>query len=779
MAVDLLIQSDLIRNWSAKWIAPADSEQEENFYFRTLNSFSVIEVPDKLVLHISAESHYILYVNGIETGRGPVRGIRDRNFYDSYNIAPLLKTGDNIIAVLVYCMNIATFVAVPAQPGVILEIENLLTTNRDWKTAPAEDWRLDVEFYTSQTGFSEWRDFRKEPQGWTLGKNTEHWALAMEIASAPGIYQKKLLPRDIPALTQDVCLPVSIPVKASVPPPVDLTDIKVARLMSEEKHYPFLAEIICEDSLIKINPDDKRTGVVFIFDFATEIIGRFELDITAPRGTVVDVGYEEELQHNRLNLERERYHFSDRYILRDGRQTIGNSINERGFRFVQIVLRNFDQPIIIHLAQAINIRYPFKQRATFDCSDTLLNRIWDSCQETLRACTTDVYTDCPWRERTLWLGDVLVENKTALELFGDPRVSRRVFKITFAQADEQGLLPNLCTGTWMIASSCLYIVHMLKDYLMYSGDKALIRELLPQMEPLLETVSRWSDDDHLLMVPEGYKNFFDWSFELNEFDGQKTSLINYLYIMSMKTTMELAEFVGIDIDRVKYQRRIEQTADACNKYFFKDHENLLADCLDGGVPSEKSSQLAHAFALLSGEFNPEHRAHLINALGNKNVKEPELFLFFFVFEAMKKYDKKAAGLATIRKYWGDMVRSGSPTIWEYGVYIKGKQAANGSGSLCHAFSISPVDFFQTVILGIAPLAPGFSEFKVAPDPMDLDSAAGTIPTPHGDIFIKWMRNADNLDVELQVPDGTTAVTEAGRVFTSGKHKFNCCLRDSY
>jgi alpha-L-rhamnosidase len=640
MSLDLLIQSNQIRSWHAKWIAPAGSAQEENFYFRTVNSFGLVELPDKVVLHISAESHYILYVNGIEAGRGPVRGIRDRNFYDSYDIASLLTEGENIVAVLVYCMNIRTFTAVPSQPGVILEIEDILTTNKDWKISQAEDWRRDIELYTIQTGFSEWRDFRKETPGWTLGQNVKKWDSAVEISPDADICQKKLLPRDIPALTHDICLPSAIPVKASVPPLEDVTDIKVARLMTEETHSPLSVEMTIEKDVIKINPSETNAGVALIFDFGTEIIGKFELDITASDGTVVDIGHEEMLQNNRLHLEFERYHFADRYILRNGRQLVGNTINDRGFRFVQVVLRNFDQPITIHLTKAINIRYPFEEKGTFSCNDTLLNQIWDASRETLRTCTTDVYTDCPWRERTLWLGDVLVENKTALELFGDPLVSRRVFKIAFAQADEQGLLPNLCTGTWIIASSCLYIAHMLKDYLMYSGDKELIRELLPQMEPLLESVEAWSDDDHLLTVPKECKNFFDWSFDLPEFDGKKTSLINYIYIMSMKTTMELAELVGVDIDHIKYQQRIEQTAISSNKSFFKRDENLLADCLENNVPSERSSQLGHAFALLSGEFNPEHREHLINALGNKNVKEPELFLFFFVFEAMKKYDKK-------------------------------------------------------------------------------------------------------------------------------------------
>ena len=50
---------------------------------------------------ISADSRYVLWVNGHEVGRGPARSQPYRQRYGSYDLAPYLSVGRNVIAVLV------------------------------------------------------------------------------------------------------------------------------------------------------------------------------------------------------------------------------------------------------------------------------------------------------------------------------------------------------------------------------------------------------------------------------------------------------------------------------------------------------------------------------------------------------------------------------------------------------------------------------------------------------------------------------------------------------
>ena len=312
---------------------------------------------------------------------------------------------------------------------------------------------------------------------------------------------------------------------------------------------------------------------------------------------------------------------------------------------------------------------------------------------------------------------------------------------------------------------------MLKDYLMYSNDKELVKEVMPAVTLILETFSSWEDENGFIVPDKKYWNFFDWGFELNEIslNGRLTSLLSYLYIMAMKTVMELAEITNEKIDYAKYKARIKNTSSNLEKCFFKEDQKRLADWLEDGKSSENSSQLAHAFALLSGECSTANRKYFEKALSDKDVLMPEMYLHLFVFQAMRLCGRELDGIERIRKYWGNIVKSGSPTLWEAGIHEFGKSAFGGDGSLCHGFATSPVDLFQTSILGIEPLSPGFSIFKVNPKALDLTFAEGRVPTPHGNISIRWEREDNYLKVKLIVPAGTVAETIDGNSYAPGTH----------
>ena len=774
---------------TAKWIAPKNSSKSQNFYFRTRTKFELSKIPEKSALHICAESYYLLYINGIEVGRGPARGTHTHNYYDSYEVASLLKPGNNVIAALVQCMNYDTFIAAPAQPGVIIALDSTAVSNSTWEIQTAKDWRSDVDPFTFQVGASEWHDLRLEPIKWTIGKDSTTWKSAWEIPNTNKIYTKKLLPRDLPALAERTFYPTDIPITASVPANTDLEASNISAIMNKESYSVLnenqitgLATLLTgQAACTQIKPGPDPFGATFVVDFDTEITGRFEMDLTAPEGTVVDICYNETLKGDRLAVQhaQESYHFTDRYILREGQQKIGNSIFDRGFKMVQIVVRNFNAPIKIHQIKAIDNRYPFVERSSFHCNDLLLNQIWDACCLTLESCTTDIFTDCPWRERAFWVNDLIVENKTSLQAFGASEIHRRAFRLAFSDSHTDGLIPGVCPGPAendenILLPTNLFIILMLKDYFMYSHDTELIKEFMPNIISILEIFSSWEDQNGIIVPPTKYWNFLDWSFEMNKapLQGKITSLLSYLYIIAMKTIVKLAEMTNEKVDLVKYQARIKKTSSNLEKHFFKKSEKRLADWLDGKKGSDHSSQLAHAFALLSGECSPINRHNFEDALDDKNLLMPELYLHYFIFHAMKHCGKETSALKRIRKYWGDIIKTGSPTIWEAGVYEHGKNAFGGDGSLCHGFATSPIDFFQTVILGIEPLLPGFENFKVEPQALGLNSAEGRIPTPHGNIFIKWEQKNDHLKIRLKVPAGTVAKTKNGNCYATGTHDFN-------
>jgi hypothetical protein len=106
-------------------------------------------------------------------------------------------------------------------------------------------------------------------------------------------------------------------------------------------------------------------------------------------------------------------------------------------------------------------------------------------------------------------------------------------------------------------------------------------------------------------------------------------------------------------------------------------------------------------------------------------------------------------LDNIRRRWGPWVAAGEPTFWE--LWRLGDQATT-----CHAWSATPTFDLSTEVLGIAPIAPGFASFRVAPKPGDLDWAEGAFPCPHGDIRVRWQRGQAYFDLTLSVPANAMA-----------------------
>ncbi len=77
---------------------------------------------EKTMISISADTRYVLYINGHEVGQGPIRSTKERWFYDEYDITPYLDEDYNIIAISVWDYGMSTYQSIVNQGGVIFSI---------------------------------------------------------------------------------------------------------------------------------------------------------------------------------------------------------------------------------------------------------------------------------------------------------------------------------------------------------------------------------------------------------------------------------------------------------------------------------------------------------------------------------------------------------------------------------------------------------------------------------------------------------------------------------
>lgn len=758
---------------TALWIAPTAVASRRNCYFRARKRFVLDAVPADAVLRIATESYYQLWLNGRPLGRGPARGTRRLNYADSYPVSAFLHPGENWIAVLVQCMNIPNFTTSPAQPALHIDLPGVVASDGSWEVLVTDEWRENVAIFCKQVGFMEHRDHRLTPDGWETGADRATWARACVIGETVG--GKQLRPRPVPLLRHTACPPVSITEQTLMPAQISTAGTGLAEAFLAQPIDPSRPAFVhpAPGGPLTLQPRDGDLSLVFAFD--REVVGFFACELALPAGALIDIAYDEELVGGRIDAARFTYRMLDRHIAGPGRRTYGNTLHERGFRFVEMVIRGLAEPAVLHAVHAVDRRYPFSTQGHFACNDPRLNRVWTMCVETISACTTDVFIDCPWRERTFWVNDLLIENVVALQAFGDPRVNAHALRLALANARNDGLIPSVCPDPGddrlVLVPTQLMLALMLHDYHTYTGDAALVRELLPAVRRSVDRVLAWRDERGLIVPPSCFWNFFDWSYELDEtgLDGRRTSLLNWLACWALDTISGLIECEGEDADL--YRQAAAEIARATDDCFWRENVQRYADWMetDGSLSCE-TSQLAHALALLSGHLPEARRAAAIAALDDPACRVPELYLHHVVFAAMKAYGLTGKVMERLATYWCPVADSGSSTLWEAAVHQHGKSAFWGAGSLCHGFGCTPIDALQTIVLGVRPLAPGFAAFSIEPKPHHLQHAEGCVPSPRGLIALSWTREAnDGLSVEFTVPDGTHAVCR-GKRYGPGRHR---------
>src|SRR5260370_33773534 len=100
--------------WNARWIwaspaaspvspiAPAGIPPREtwNRFCYLRRTINLTSIPPSVPARVTADSRFVLFVNGVEISRGPARSVPDRLSWTELDLAPYLRIGRNSIAAL-------------------------------------------------------------------------------------------------------------------------------------------------------------------------------------------------------------------------------------------------------------------------------------------------------------------------------------------------------------------------------------------------------------------------------------------------------------------------------------------------------------------------------------------------------------------------------------------------------------------------------------------------------------------------------------------------------
>lgn len=217
--------------WQASWIWGGSEDWPRNEWRCFRKAFTLRQWEhESAEITITADARYVLYVNGILCGRGPNRSWPFELNYHVHEVGHLLRPGVNTLAVLVMSYGTATFSYVPGRGGLLAQLEQvhfdtdgtsqqrelIAATDASWCTAPYAGYERRAARMSCQLGFTEQVDARQWKREWfgaaehAASIEESGWTAARVIAKAGDAPWVKLIPSDIPELTEQEVWPVRV-----------------------------------------------------------------------------------------------------------------------------------------------------------------------------------------------------------------------------------------------------------------------------------------------------------------------------------------------------------------------------------------------------------------------------------------------------------------------------------------------------------------------------------------------------------------------------------------
>jgi len=446
------------------------------------------------------------------------------------------------------------------------------------------------------------------------------------------------------------------------------------------------------------------------------------------------------------------------------------TFDKRAFRYLQLDVRNVKDTLEVGPISLLFSTYPVEYRGSFECSDEVLNRIWEVGRWTVQLSMEDAFSDAPWRERAQWWGDVRLEALVNYYAFGDLLLTKQGLRQIAQSQTPEGLTKAVYPTDWpegILPTYTLLWVISIWDYYKHSGDQDLVNELFPSVERAMKYFKQFVDEDNLLCdVPHWL--FVDWTDV--ETKGESAS-VNALYHGALLRAARLAEATPRPNKAAGYRDIADRVRKGMRGHLWDATNNVYRDARINGKVITRISEQANCWAIAFGVEEDETADRIIEALFRRNVATVHSatpYFSFYVLCALAKTGRHRQALQYVRERWGKMVDWGATTWWE---------TWEPRASLCHGWSSGPTYFLPAEILGIKPGKPGWEEIVIAPHPGELAWARGKVPTPHGIVSVEWTME-DSFTLSVDVPrksvvtvplmkHGVVSVTtQAGNVPTS-------------
>jgi alpha-L-rhamnosidase len=754
--------------WPAFWIAAQDGPSRDAGVFHFRRTLRLAAVPARLVVHVSADNRYLLHVNGRRVGGGPARSDVLHWGFESYDIAPFLRPGENRVAATVWNFGtLSPMAQMSRRTGFLLqgddEAASALDTSRAWEAAydpghgPNPDGAapLRARHFYYAAGPGERRDGSLYDWDWDGdGSPAERWKPARElnhgyphsIRKGPGWLQSPegwlFEPHELPAMEHR-----------------EIAAGRVVRASGiEAGSFPAAPLRVAAASEARLLLDQG------------EIVNAYpELRVSGGKGAVVQLTYAEALydangqKGDRNDIrDKEVAGLYDELVAGGGRDRRFSPLWWRSWRYLELHVKTAGEPLVIEGLKAFATGFPFEKRARFASDDPELERIFDVSFRTMRLAGHETYMDAPYWEQLQYVGDTRIDALLNYALAGEDRLARRAMLHFDWSRGGFGMTQSRypTAEVQLIPPYALFFVSMVHDYWSWRDDPAFVRDRLP--------ATRASIDWFLARLrPDGLLGFLPYWIHVDtgtsqdeaikEEDGRSLGVTLQL-VETLRQAAELEDALGDPGRSAAYRRQADVSLAAVSANFDEDKQ-LLPD-----TPARRTwGHPVNIWGLVNGAIPPASRAATTESVlavsrhpagrakdGGRGAPWPleqvpsaSLYFRFYLGRALEATGRGDEYVSLLQP-WRDLLAKGLTTWPEH---------PEPSRSDCHAWSAHPALDLLRIVAGIAPDAPGFARARIAPHLGPLARVEAAVPTPRGEIAVAYRREGARLQAEISLPPG--------------------------
>jgi alpha-L-rhamnosidase len=757
-SMGLLDKSD----WKAKWIADPltmDKPKAQPAAGATLfrKEFRAENGIRRATAYVTGLGLYELRINGARVGDQLLSpewtDYHKRVQYQIYDVTEILKSGGNAVGAMVgegwYSGRLMGIPgnAYGSYPRFLLQLEIAYDDGRVDTVVTDDSWRATEESPIVSSGIydGEVYDARKEARGWDMpGFDESAW------------HQARIVDDDGAALVWQRNEPIRV-----------VKDLSPAAMT------------------------EPKPGT-YVFDMSQNMVGWCRIRASAPAGTTMTIRHAEMLNDDgTVYVENLRGAPQiDKYTFRgEGDEVFEPHFTYHGFRYVELTGLPSRAATDSVLGRVFYSASP--DTGAFECSEPMLNQLWQNVLWTQRANLMSTPTDCPQRdERFGWMGDIQAFSQTAIfNMDMAAFFSKWVVDIRDDQADD-GRYPDFAPHPGIRTKASLGVpawgdagtVVPWRCYQNYADTRMIAEHF--------ESARRWveyirSNNPDLIWANGRGNNYNDWlnADTVIAKDWPKKGgavppdvFATAFFAHSTEIVAKMAGVLGRNEDAKQYGALFEAIKAAFNKRFVDENGRIEGDTQAGYA-------LALNFNLLPDALRPKAVEHLVEGFkryGGHLSTGIQTTHRLMIELTRNGLNNEAWRLILLRDFpsWGMMIENGATTIWErWDGYVKGRGFQDkGMNSFNHwAFGAVGEWMYRTILgINLDESQPAYKHFEIHPQPGGgVTWAKGSYNSIRGMISITWKQEGASFTLEVVVPANTSATVyipakDAGVVTESGR-----------